>query len=247
MISRFDTYDFIANLIPGLVFLWCVQKLTALFSWNFVLNFDSELIGVSILIAIGYVTGLLLQGVSQGFVEKHVLKRLWKGFPSDRWLLSDDKHFSSGYKKRLLELITEQFKVSTEPDIPNTCSPDCARELCLKKNHELFYLCYHKVGDSNQRPLIFNAQYGLFRCLLTMFAILAVASLGGLILAAAVWCNREKALSFGVWTSLFAISAIISYARCKKRGEDFAQSIFDLFIGNASNKSLTNEKPQNIR
>jgi hypothetical protein len=241
MTSRFDLYDFIADLIPGLVFLWCVQALVGLMGWHLPLDFAGGLAETSILVALGYITGLLLQGVSQELVEKRILIPLWKGFPSERWLLPDDKHFSDDYKKRLLSLIAEQFKVTTEPDIPPSCPDDRARELRLKKNRELFYLCYHDVGPDNPRLLKFNAQYGLFRGLLTMFALLAVLSLVGLIRALIV--RSGQVVAFGGWTLLFWVVGWIAYVRCKKRSEDFAQSVFDLFMAGAALKRSMDNQP----
>ncbi len=241
MIPRFDLYDFLANLIPGLVFLWCVQALAGLMGWHLPLDFAGGLSETSILFALGYITGLLLQGLSQGLVEKHILKPLWKGFPSERWLLPDDDHFSADYKKRLLTLIAHRFPVATEPDIPPNCAPDYARSLHLKKNRELFYLVYHAVGQSSPQPLTFNAHYGLFRSLLTMFALLAVLSLAGLLWALLAGSSRETA--FGRWTALFLVCSVIAYARCKKRGEDFAQSVFNSFMARAAGKPSANDQP----
>ena len=245
MIPRFDLYDFLANLIPGLVFLWCVQALAGLMGWHLPLDFAGGLAETSILVALGYITGLLLQGLSQGLVEKHILKPLWKGFPSERWLLPNDDHFSADYKKRLLTLIAERFKVGPEADLPADCPPARARELRLKKNGELFYLIYHAVGDTSPRPLTFNAHYGLFRSLLTMFALLAVLSLAGLLWALLV--RPGAASAFGGWTALFVVSSGIAYARCKKRSEDLAQSVFDLFMAGAANKPPTDKQPSNQR
>jgi hypothetical protein len=193
MIARFDFYDFIANLIPGLVFLWCVQLLAGLVGWRLPLNFTSGLAETSILIALSYITGLLLQGLSQGVVEERILKPLWGGFPSARWLLPGDPHFTVAYKMRLLSLITERFQVATGPQIPADCRQKRARELRLKKNRELFYLCYHHVGNISPRPLTFNAHYGLFRCLLGLFGLLWLLSLGGFAWALAVHPDRAMA------------------------------------------------------
>ncbi|WCJ60627.1 hypothetical protein NXS98_05720 [Fontisphaera persica] len=234
MVARFDLYDFLANLIPGLVFLWCVQMLAGLFGWTLPLDFTGGLAETSILIAIGYVTGLLLQGLSQGLVERRILKSRWRGFPSERWLLPDDDHFSADYKQRLLEQIHERFKVATDPGLPPDCPPDCERELRLKKNRELFYLVYHAVGETSPRPLTFNAHYGLFRVLLTMFSLLALLSLAGLGWS---WCCRPAHhLSFALWAVVFVAATWIAYFRCKKRGEDFAQSVYDLFMAGATDK-----------
>ncbi|MBE7559184.1 hypothetical protein HS125_09670 [bacterium] len=235
MIARFDLYDFVANLIPGLVFLWCVQVLAGLFGWTLPLDFAGGLAETSILVALGYVTGLLLQGLSQWVVERRILKPLWGGFPSERWLLPDDDHFSAAYRNRLLALIRERLGVSTDPDLPPDCPRVRARELRLKMNRELFFLIYRAVGETSPRPLIFNAQYGLFRALLAVFSLLALLSLAGLLWA--FFCRCDHAYPFASWTALFAVAALISYARCKKRGEDFAQSVYDLFMVGAGDKT----------
>jgi len=240
MISRFDLYDFVANLMLGLVFLWCLQVLAGQMGWSLPLEFDGGLAETSILVALGYITGLLLQGLSQGFVEKHILKPLWKGFPSERWLLPEDKHFSHEYKERLLYLIANRFKVAVKPNLSPDLAPDYARELRLKKNRELFYLCYHDVGQDHPRLLTLNAQYGLFRGLLTMFSMLTLFSLVGLLWS--LLARQDHVVGFGIWSVLSAVLAVIAYARCKKRGEDFAQSVFYLFMVRASNSPSTDEQ-----
>jgi len=227
MIGKFDLYDFVANLIPGLTFLWCVQMLAGLLGWQLPLSLTGGLAETSVLIAIGYVSGLLLQGFSQNVVQR-ILLQMWGGFPSERWLLPDDTHFSTGYKHRLLELIKERFKIPTEPEIPQGCQENCELQLRLMKNRELFYLCYHYVSETSHRPMIFNAHYGLFRLLLGMFSLLSLASLSGLVWALVV--QHSQVVSFSIWTLLFVIAAWIAYVRCKKRSEDFAQSVYDSFI-----------------
>src|SRR6266540_3427963 len=95
MIAKFNLYDFIANLIPGLVFLWCVGLLAALASWRLPLDFAGGLAETSILVALGYVVGLMLQAVSERVVQRKILLPAWGGFPSARWLLPEDTHFST--------------------------------------------------------------------------------------------------------------------------------------------------------
>lgn len=235
MIARFNFHDFLANMIPGLMFLWCAQRLSELAGWTLPMDFAGGLAETSILITLSYITGLLFQGLSQGLVEKHILKPLWGGFPSERWLLPEDKHFSEAYKTRLLDLIREQFGVSTDPDLPPDCSPKQERKLRLKKNYELFRLVFHAIGEASPRPQIFNAHYGLFRVLLTMFSGLSLASLAGF-----VWglcCRPDVRLAFGMWSTVFVAATFIAYFRCKKRSEDFAQSVYDLFMVTDGGKS----------
>jgi hypothetical protein len=237
MTARFDLYDFIANLIPGLVFLWCVQVLAGLLGWELPLDFSGELAETSILIALGYTTGLLLQGLSQGLVERRILKPLWGGFPSERWLLPEDDHFSDDYKTRLLALIGERFKVATEKEIPPDCAPEEAHRLRMKKNQELFRLIYSHVGERSPRPQIFNAHYGLFRVLLTMSGLLAILAIGGLAWSASR--RPDRMVAFTLWAALFVGATFIAFFRVKKRAEDFAQSVFDLFMTNRIDKATT--------
>jgi membrane protein DedA with SNARE-associated domain len=70
MISRFSLYDFIAALIPGILFLWIIS----IFTDPIDIPLTGGLAETSVLVALGYVTGLILQGISQGLTEKILLK-----------------------------------------------------------------------------------------------------------------------------------------------------------------------------
>lgn len=235
MIAKFNLYDFIASLIPGLVFLWILEQLATLAGLRSPFPTSGQLAETSMLVALGYVTGLMLQAISERLTEKQVLFRIWGCFPSARWLLPEDPTFSASYKARVFDLIAERFKVETEPDIPEGCSPDKQRQLRLRKNQELFYLCYNAVDNLNPRPQIFNAQYGLFRCLLTLFALQVLTSV-----ALAVWKWNALPQKHSVLLFLplcFSALTWLSYLRCTKRGEDFAKAVFDLFVSGAAKSS----------
>ncbi|MCS7089197.1 MAG: hypothetical protein NZM03_00510, partial [Limisphaera sp.] len=124
-----------------------------------------------------------------------------------------------------------------QANLPPDCPPDRARQLRLKKNRELFYLVYHAVGETSPCPLTFNAHYGLFRVLLTMFGVLGLASLAGFVWA--LCCQPTNRLAFSAWTIVFMGATLIAYFRCKNRGEDFAQSVYDLFVAGSTVKSAT--------
>jgi hypothetical protein len=218
MTTRFSLYDFIAVLIPGFLFIWAVSSFSDLVGISINISLAGGLAETSVLIALAYVTGLLLQGISQGITEK-ILTRIWGGFPSARWLLQEDSTLSKSYKEKIFQLIQNKFNIAVESAQ--------SRDERMKKNQEIFYLCYNAVDKAkmSERPQLFNAQYGLFRCLLTSFCLLLL--LGILILIASKPGGSGKAL----WLSSFSlVGTIISYFRAKKRGEDFAKSIYDLFI-----------------
>jgi hypothetical protein len=158
----------------------------------------------------------------------------WGGLPSARWLLPEDTHFSKSYKEQLNSLIAERFKVSTTIEAASGCTRGEARNAKLKQAKELFYLCYHYVDNLSPRPQIFNAQYGLFRCLFGLFASLSALSILGIIVA--LIAELHTAHSFLLLAGLFGACSWLSYERCKKRSEDFAQSIYDLFVAGVAAK-----------
>ncbi|MFZ5517394.1 MAG: hypothetical protein ACOY90_12185 [Candidatus Zhuqueibacterota bacterium] len=214
MVSRFSLYDFIAVVIPGILFLWGVSFI----SNSADIPFTGGLAETSVLVALGYVTGLILQGISQGLTEKILLK-VWRGFPSAKWLLPDDNKFSNEYKSKIKEIVRAKYSVKADDDQ--------SKEKQLKKNQEIFYLCYNAVDKENlsDRPQIFNAHYGLFRCLLTTFTFLFLFDLGVFLFTEPQ--RKSVILSVLIFT---IIGVVVSYFRTKKRGEDFARSIYDLFL-----------------
>lgn len=211
MIPKFDLYDFIASLIPGIFFLLCIFLLSGV-------PINGGMAETSVLIVLGYVTGMILQGISQGLTEK-ILVKAWGGFPSARWLLPDDNKFSNEYKSKIKQIVEDKysFKVGEEQ----------LKEEQLKRNQEIFYICYNAVDKEklSVRPQIFNAHYGLFRCLLTTFILLFFIEVGFIL----VGVQQNKYFACGVLIFTI-IGALVSYFRTKKKGEDFVRSIYDLFL-----------------
>jgi len=87
MIQKFGLYDFLANLIPGLAFLWALSWLAQFFGHTPIIPVSGSIGDASVLIAWAYIVGLLIQGVGQSIVERIVLA-VAGGFPSARWLLN---------------------------------------------------------------------------------------------------------------------------------------------------------------
>jgi hypothetical protein len=218
MVARFSLYDFIAVVIPGILFIWAISLFSDSIGIAFYIPLAGGIAETSVLIALAYVTGLILQGISQGVTEK-VLIKIWGGFPSARWLLPDDTRFEKGYKDKIKQIVEKNYGIKSENNL--------SRKEQLKKNQEIFYLCYNAVDKEklSDRPQIFNAHYGLFRCLLTTFLILFLLGIVTLIF------NKKMEHTILYLILLFSfIGASVSYFRAMKRGEDFAKSIYDLFL-----------------
>ncbi len=225
MIGKFNLYDFIAVVIPGMLSLWAISFFSEQVGLKINIPFSGGITETSVLIGLSYVTGLLLQGLSQGITEKALLW-LWDGFPSAKWLLPEDTRLSTEYKQRIFQSVQQKYGLSINEQVEKLSSNQ-KKKVILQRNQEIFYLCYNAVEKLSDRPHIFNAQYGLFRCLLTSFSVLFIICL--LILFFGNPNNKALVLYL---ISFLSIGAIVSYFRTKKRGEDFAKSVFDLFLTN---------------
>jgi hypothetical protein len=224
MLNKFGIYDFVATVIPGVVTLWVLTLLLTHFGASRWLNIQGNFLESTVFLSLSYITGLVLQGISQGITEKLLIKK-WNGFPSARWLMPNNDRFSGQYKANILMLVEKKFGIRIEDNLP-----DGQR---MKRNQEIFYICYNAVDKLKQsdRPEIFNAQYGLFRCLLTMFTAVIILSTMMFVLTKDVSdISMIGLLVFSV------VGAIVSYFRVKKRGEDFAKTIYDLFLVSYSDK-----------
>jgi len=216
MITKFGLYDFIAGVIPGILFLWGISLLSGCV--DIPLTVTGGLTETTILIALAYVSGLILQGLSQGITERILLK-IWGGFPSARLLLQEDKQLSEEYKNKIKQIVESRYSIKAGKGL--------SKKDQMKRNQEIFYLCYNAVDKEklSDRPQIFNAHYGLFRCLLTTFSLIFLFDLGILFFGGL----QKKSLLY-VLLAFSLVGAVVSYFRTKKRGEDFAKSIYDLFV-----------------
>jgi hypothetical protein len=181
----------------------------------------------SVLIVIGYLTGLLLQGISQATTER-ALKWWWGGFASERWLLAEDERLTAEYKAQLAGAVERRFNLVLDLSRPQSDSP-AGLKARMKRAQEIFYRCYRSVEKASDQPQTFNAQYGLFRGLLTTFVLLVLVSLG--FVAQGLWIARRLVLSpHLVFAAAALVGGIISYQRTKKRGEDFTKAVLDIFL-----------------
>jgi hypothetical protein len=231
MLQKFGLYEVLANLIPGIAFISAVSWLAQFFGHNSVLPITGAVGEASALIAWSYVVGLLLQGIGEGVIEKMVLA-LTGGYPSWRWMIEGGEGFTPEHRSKLKDAIRGYFGEAVEPTTAPNATPREVLEAQRRKYQELFYLCLNLVEQKklSDRPLTFNAHYGLFRVLLT-FALVLIPVFGWAL--AFRWTEISQRQAGSVFQSILLLlvaGAIVSYFRMVKRGEDFAKSIYDLFF-----------------
>lgn len=229
MMGKFNAYDFIAVVIPGMFFIWALGAFSKVLNLEDILPKNGDLAETSILIVQGYILGLLLQGISQHLLE-HVVTWFWGGLPSDRMLLPQDSTFPNDYKQNLRNLIRNKFNLSVRTDEVSQQELDTV----LRDNHAAFRLCYRSIEKLAEAPAVFNAQYGLFRCLLAMFGLLSLIEL--VMLGRSYMSGLSDISPHIVNIVIFAIGGFISYLRMEKRAQDFSRSVYDLFYSHFSEK-----------
>lgn len=220
MLNKFSLYDFIAVIIPGIFFLGAVKAFVDIPILEQLIPLSDGITNTFVFIVIGYVSGLLLQGLSQHITEK-ILLWWWGGFPSAQWLLPKNKRFTDKYKQELSVALQNKFHV----ELNLTADEQVSTVDALKRNQEIFYRCFRSIEKLSDLPQIFNAQYGLFRCLFTTFILLAFLSGWKMI---KTWFQSDDALLF----ILFLLGTVICYWRVLKRADDFARSVYDVFLAN---------------
>lgn len=230
MIARFSLYDFIAVVMPGIFFLWAISIFLGVQVPGAIGPTSGDLAETSVLIVVGYVVGLLLQGLSQRFTESALLK-WWGGFPSARWLLPGDNRFTGTYRQELTSALLKRFGIT----LPKEALTAQNRPELLKRGQEIFYRCYRSVEANSALPETFNAQYGLFRILLTTFSLLGAAAL--VRVAEASVSTRTFDLRAASFLAFCVVGGLISYWRVTKRAEDFAKAVYDLFLAQAAQPS----------
>jgi hypothetical protein len=141
-----------------------------------------------------------------------------------------DQRFTEQFKTELSAALLIKFNISLDLDPTKTRTVNSA----LKRNQEIFYRCYRAVEKLSDLPQTFNAQYGLFRSLLTTFALLALTNVWKLssLYKSGLGLHTETVLILG----LFIFCAVISYYRAMKRGEDFARAVYDVFVANFASR-----------
>jgi hypothetical protein len=230
VLAKFTLYDFIAVIIPGAFLLWAAGAVSHAPELA-VVTLGGGFAEASVFIVLSYIVGLILSAASEQLTEK-LLLAIWRGYPSARWLLDEDTTFSEQYKAEFWICLRKTF--DTERPTAGTGADRPSR---LRRNQEVFYRCYRSVEKVSEMPQIFNAQYGLFRSLLTAFVFLGIIGLGNILArgAAGMAVGRGDIRTL----ALLLAGAVASYWRVKKRGEDFARAVFDGFLSNFGRNAPT--------
>jgi len=205
---QYNFYEFLSYIFPGFILLGVIIYLLPEYNIDITeyFNLVNTWWGVIIFIALAFILGHLLQGISNP-IETIIYKLKWKGYPSEKLLRENDNHFSKEYKQLLLQKISNFFKLSGEAN-----------------QQELFYSCYlfliqKGVGRRIER---FLAMHGFYRGMMVVCGISTI-----------LFCLlslKTKEIHLTIFTILFLFSTIIFYRRFLRFSIRFADAVYREFF-----------------
>ena len=205
---QYNFYEFLSYIFPGFTLLGVIVYLLSKYNVSIpeYLDLLNTWWGMVIFIALAFMVGHLLQGISNP-IETIIYKLKWKGYPSEKLLREDDSHFSKEYKQLLHQKISNLFKLS------NKATPQ-----------ELFYSCYlfliqKGVGRRIER---FLAMHGFYRGMMVACGISTV-----------LFCLlflRTREIHLAIATIVFLFSTVIFYRRFLRFSIRFADAVYKEFF-----------------
>ncbi len=151
ILEKFSFYDFIGYFLPGSLILLFVDNILVgrdMLPMSGVGN--NEILFSIYFVIVSYAVGFISHEFSE-IVQKYVLRLIWKGMPSEKLLMDEDKTYTEEYKERIRKKIVDDYGLSISKN--------------KKANQEIFNLVYSKVQKSSGKEKIqtFNSLYGFTR------------------------------------------------------------------------------------
>lgn len=218
--DKFSLYDFIGYLVPGSIVTLTVNKyyfdLAGLIEG---FGLSNELILGIYFVIFSYVVGIITHEFSE-IIQHYILKSIWRGLPSERFLLTNDNKYSAEYRTKIKRQIEVDYGIKIEED--------------KKKSQEAFNQVYSLVQSkgNTEKIEIFNSIYGMCRNFLSgillsifMFFVTRLLVLNYIPLINEVIIN----------ILIIAVVIYLIYRRAKRFSERFVDYIFREYL-NIQNK-----------
>lgn len=210
--AKLSIYDIFGYIIPGFLGLYAIDLLTTSFFGNPIkLETPNQVILTTVYLSGALFFGIVLHEFSQ-ILEEWVYKPIWRGFPSQRFLNSDNEKYSYQMKENLKNAAKEIFDFNVDDN-----DPDLSQQI-----FNLFYSKLQALGkDGNAQ--VFNSQYGMIR----NFIAGTVLMMASLIISAIVYIAKHATFpTTEIYFFLMGVIILIILSRRLKRfGERFTDYI----------------------
>lgn len=217
--DKLGLYDLLGFIIPGFLGILSIQVLYIdIFKLPFPIKVDDGFINSVVFIATSYYFGVIMHEISE-FVQEKLIKRIWGGLPSEKYLLKSDKTCSEKEKESYYDLAQEVFQIK---------KGDYDKE----KSHLVFnkFLATLQSAEKDERAQLFNTYYGMYRnfftgslmCFIAYFAYFISCLFNKFILKEVITDD----FSFIVTGIVFLIFSLILLRKTRRCGETYVKYVF---------------------
>jgi hypothetical protein len=225
MKDKFSYYDFLANIIPGLLLAWILSSTFQGFL------FGNIVTGTFIFLVLAYILGLAIQFFSKYTIEWLIKVFFWSSsLYSSIILIKEAKIISDEKRSRLLGLVKNKFHYNDTDlkvlDTENIFQGQNKNK--LKQAKEVSHEIYRKLDSYTfdkglaQKSHIQNIYYSLFRGLSLAFLII-----GLLFTALAIFSQQYQTTRNIIYLAVSYILFIVFLIRTKERGELYVKGLFE--------------------
>ncbi len=231
--DKLGLYDFLGYIIPGFLGILAMQIFYEnILNISFPLILDDSLINSIVFVAISYFSGVIMHEISQ-FVQEKVLKKIWKGMPSEKFLLKADSVCSINEKKSYYSIANDAFGINDE-------------EYDKEKSQLVFdrFRTALQQAGKDERSQLFNTYYGMYRNFSTgtLICFLAYLIYSVIVLINIIFfkVNIAKDISYIVNGLAFLSFTLILFRRTRRFGETYVKYVFRGFAEYYRNQMNTN-------
>jgi len=213
-------YDFLGYLIPGMLTAWVGQVLMVdVFRLPLGLQFGRTETETAFFVVAAFVIGHFVQVVAQRLEPIALNPRVRSGkgwvrlFPSQRFRLESDQHFSTEFKAAFEQKASRVFRIPVG-------------------SREAFDLAYTYVitRGYGHHTEVFNAIYGMSRGLIVATLLGAGVYLTQAIDAVTVHEDTDIAREAAILAALLALGSALAFVRARRFSRRFADSVYRAFI-----------------
>lgn len=217
--DKLGLYDFLGFIIPGFLGILSIQILyKEIFKIPFPIKIDDGFINSVVFIAASYYFGVIMHEISE-FIQEKLIKRIWGGLPSEKYLIKGDKTCSENEKESYYDLAQKVFQIKKG-------------NYDKEKSHLVFnkFLAALQLAGKDERAQLFNTYYGMYRnfftgslmCFLAYFTYFINYLFNKFIL------NRiiTDDFSFVVTGIVFLIFSLILLRKTRRCGETYVKYVF---------------------
>lgn len=215
-----NLYDFLGYIIPGILTAWAAQVLIVdVLRLPVGLTFGGSATETAFFVVASFIVGHLVQGVAELLEPVLLNPRVKTGdgwrrmFPSERFRLEDDLHFSKDFKEAFEQKAATLFRL-----------PVGAREAF---DLAYAYIITHGYGAHTE---LFNAIYGMSRGLLLATLLGAGVYIIQVVDAVTIHDNAEVAKEAAVFAILLCVGSVLAFSRARRFSRRFADSVYRAFL-----------------